>query len=105
MTIPRTASAKGQRKLLDSCHGGPLGPLIQEAKLTASDGAPVTFYFANFLVYVASLSRMGGSFHDLLQRKHQSTPSSVHTWNLILYSDEVVPGNVLGRETSRPCRA
>ena len=77
---------KAREELLDSCHGGALGPLIQEAKLTTSDGAPVTIYFANFLVYLASLFQMGGSFHDLLQRKHQSNPSSVHRpWNLILY--------------------
>ena len=99
---PEASSSNDQRRareeLLDSCHGGALGPLIQEAKLTTSDGAPVTIYFASFLVYLASLFQMGGSFHDLLQRKHQSNPSSVHRpWNLILYSDEVVPGNVLGR--------
>ena len=99
---PEASSSNDQRRareeLLDSCHGGALGPLIQEAKLTTSDGAPVNIYFASFLVYLASLFQMGGSFHDLLQRKHQSNPSSVHRpWNLILYSDEVVPGNVLGR--------
>ena len=100
--LPEASSSNDQRRareeLLDSCHGGALGPLIQEAKLTTSDGAPVTIYFASFLVYLASLFQMGGSFHDLLQRKHQSNPSSVHRpWSLILYSDEVVPGNVLGR--------
>ena len=45
---------KAREELLDSCHGGALGPLIQEAKLTTSDGAPVTIYFASFLVYLAS---------------------------------------------------
>ena len=58
----------------------------------------MTIHFANLLVYITSLFHMGGSFHDLVQRKHQSNPSSVDKpWSLILYCDELVPGNVLGR--------
>ncbi|CAE7620094.1 unnamed protein product, partial [Symbiodinium microadriaticum] len=99
--LPEKSSSNDQRKardeLLHSCHGGPLGPLIQEAEVATDDGGKVTMYFANLLVYLASLFHMGGSFHDLLQRKHRAKPSSVSKpWQLILYSDEVIPGNVLG---------
>ena len=99
--LPEKSSSNDQRKardeLLQSCHGGPLGPLIQEAEVTTDDGAKVTMYFANLLVYLASLFQMGGSFHDLVQRKHRANPSSVSKpWQLIIYSDEVIPGNVLG---------
>eukprot|EP00439_Symbiodinium_sp_Y106_P026231 s4431_g3.t1 len=62
------------------------------------DAATVTIHFANFLAYITSLFHMGGSFHDLVQRKHQSNPSSVDKpWSLLLYCDELVPGNVLAR--------
>ncbi|CAE7515104.1 unnamed protein product, partial [Symbiodinium sp. CCMP2592] len=99
--LPEKSSSNDQRKareeLLQSCHGGLLGPLIQEAEVTTDDGAKVTMYFANLLVYLASLFQMGGSFHDLIQRKHRANPSSVSKpWQLILYADEVIPGNVLG---------
>ena len=99
--LPEKSSSNDQRKardeLLQSCHGGPLGPLIQEAEVTTDDGAKVTMYFANLLVYLASLFQMGGSFHDLVQRKHRANPSSVSKpWQLSIYSDEVIPGNVLG---------
>ncbi|CAE7256692.1 unnamed protein product [Symbiodinium sp. CCMP2592] len=99
--LPEKSSSNDQRKareeLLQSCHGGLLGPLIQEAEVTTDAGAKVTMYFANLLVYLASLFQMGGSFHDLIQRKHRANPSSVSKpWQLILYADEVIPGNVLG---------
>ena len=100
--LPEASSSNDQRKarqqLLQSCDGGPMGPLIQQAELPMSEGATVTIHFANLLVYITSLFHMGGSFHDLVQRKHQSNPSSVDKpWSLILYCDELVPGNVLGR--------
>ncbi|CAE7828917.1 unnamed protein product [Symbiodinium sp. CCMP2592] len=100
--LPEASSSNDQRKarqqLLESCDGGPLGPLIQQAELPMSDGATVTIHFANLLVFITSLFAMGGSFHDLLQRKHAAKPSSLdQPWSLILYCDEVIPGNVLGR--------
>ena len=100
--LPEASSSNDQRnarrELLDSCHGGLMGPLIQEAELTTIDGSLVRIHFANLLVYISSLFYMGGSFHELLYRTHQSNPSSItKPWNLMLYSDEIIPGNVLGR--------
>ena len=36
---------------------------------------------------------------ELIQRQHQASPSSIdQPWRLIIYCDEVVPGNILGRD-------
>ena len=66
-----------------------LGPLIQEVK---ADGGTLTLLFANFLVYISHLHSQGGSFTKLVQSKHAQ-----NRWGLILYTDDIIPGNVLGR--------
>ena len=41
---------------------------------------------------------LGGSFTQLMQQRHATHPSSpTKVWDLIIYCDEIVPGNVLGR--------
>ena len=100
--LPEVSSSKHQtearRQLLDECQGGSLGPIIQTATLLTAKGEECTMFFANFLVYLAAIYSRGGSFCQMVQRKHQSTPSGpTRPWNLILYTDELCPGNVLGR--------
>ena len=47
--IPDLHSSDHQKEarlqLLDSCHGGALGPLIQEANLVKGDGTTTTMFF------------------------------------------------------------
>ena len=47
--IPDLHSSNHQKEarlqLLDDCHGGALGPLIQEANLVKDDGATTTMFF------------------------------------------------------------
>ena len=100
--LPELHSSEHQREarqqLLADCHGGSLGPLIQTAQVETNAGAMVPFAFTSLLVYLASLYSRGGSFQKLLQSKHHATPSSpLSPWSLVLYLDELVPGNVLGR--------
>ena len=84
--------------MINQCHGGALGPLIQEAPLYKDDGSSTTLFFANFQVYISALFNQGGSFTQLVHQAHAAMPSSQdRPWGLILYADEVVPGNVLGR--------
>ena len=84
--------------LLKECHGGSLGSLIQEAQLYREDGTSTTFHYANLLVYLATVYNQGGSMFELIQRQHQASASSIdQPWGLIIYCDEVVPGNILGR--------
>ena len=105
--LPELYSSTHQREarldLLQDCHGGLLGPLIQEAKLETKDGNSCTMYYANFLVYLANLYHMDSSFTKLIQRRHAQRPSSPSApWGLVLCTDEIVPGNVLGR-AARKC--
>lgn len=84
--------------LLQECHGGSLGSLIQEAQLYREDGTSTTFHYANLLVYLATVYNQGGSMFELIQRQHQASASSIEQpWGLIIYCDEVVPGNILDR--------
>ena len=99
--LPEYTSSDHQRQarqqLLEDCHGGGLGPLLQSAQLDTSNGHQ-PMVFCHLLVYLIALYARGGSFQKLLQAKHYQTPSSVERpWSMILYLDELIPGNVLGR--------
>lgn len=101
--LPEASSEKDQREarrlLLRDSHGGGLGPLIQNMPMLTSEGNHVQIAIASFLVFIAALfARSEGSFHAMLRDKHSQNPSTVdRPWSLILYLDEVIPGNVLGR--------
>ena len=100
--LPEVSSSKHQREarreLLKTCHGGALGPLIQEAPLQQVDGSPSTFVFTSLLTYLSALFSRGNSFQKLLASRHQACPSSTsRPWRLVMYLDELVPGNALGR--------
>ena len=100
--LPEVSSSKHQREarreLLKTCHGGALGPLIQEAPLHQVDGSPSTFVFTSLLTYLSALFSRGNSFQKLLASRHEACPSSTSKpWRRVMYLDELVPGNVLGR--------
>ena len=93
-----------RRQMLDSCHGGHLGPLIQTASLVQEDGQKVKMFFCHPLVYLASLFARGGSVTKLIQEMHAIQPSSHDKpWDLILYADEIIPGNVGRAERKTWC--
>ena len=90
--ILMSAGARILKPQPETPHPSPkpsLGPLIQEVK---ADGGTLTLLFANFLVYISHLYSQGGSFTKLVQSKHAQ-----NRWGLILYTDDIIPGNVLGR--------
>eukprot|EP00438_Fugacium_kawagutii_P017417 Skav234034 [mRNA] locus=scaffold2485:5120:7207:+ [translate_table: standard] len=100
--LPEASSEKEQREarrlLIQDSHGGGLGPLIQQMPMLTSQGSHVQLAIANFLVFIQALFARGGSFHAMLRSKFSQNPSSIdRPWSLILYLDEVIPGNVLGR--------
>ena len=100
--LPEVSSGKHQRQarreLLASCDGGALGPLIQSENAQDAQGKPVQVSFTNLLTYLVALFARGGSFHQLVKKQHQLHPSSpARPWQMILYLDELIPGNVLGR--------
>ena len=100
--LPDFSSPKHQiearRQLIADCHGGGLGPLIQEATVQDNAGEPATLVFTSLLTYLIALFARGGSFTKLMSSKHAQCPSSPsQPWKLIIYLDELIPGNVLGR--------
>ena len=102
MGLPDFSTPKHQREArrqtIAECHGGDLGPLIQETVLQNKDGEPVPFVFTSLLTYLMALFARGGSWAQLFSSVHAKCPSSPQQpWKLIVYLDELVPGNVLGR--------
>ena len=100
--LPELSSSKHQREarreLLDTCDGGALGPLIQSCNVENTHGNPVQVCFTNLLTYLVALFARGGAFHNLLKQQHEHHPSSAaKPWHMVLYLDELIPGNVLGR--------
>ena len=100
--LPELSSSKHQREarreLLDTCDGGALGPLIQSCNVENTHGNPVQVCFTNLLTYLVALFARGGAFHKLLKQQHEHHPSSAaKPWHMVLYLDELIPGNVLGR--------
>ena len=105
--IPELVSSNAQKEarlqLLAECHGSALGPLILESTLELEDGTKTPFHYTNFLVYIMALYHRDTSFTQLVQNCHTASPSTMdRPWGLILYCDEIVPGNVLGR-AERKC--
>ena len=73
------------------------GPLLQEHHLVTTEGGACTVLFTNLFSYMAALYGTA-SYRELLQRTASQQPSSFdNPWGLIVYSDEIVPGNPLGR--------
>ena len=58
----------------------------------------------NLATYLHLLYAQLGRFHQLLAKTHRDQPSSVDAcWSLMLYADEIVPGNVLGKAQRKGC--
>ncbi len=74
------------------------GPLIQELPVVKQDGSTGKILCTNLLSYMAGLFEQGGSYEELVRRAFAMDPCSLlQPWQVAMYSDEVVPGNVLGR--------
>ena len=73
------------------------GPLLEEHCFAKNDGGQCVALLTNVGTYLAALYGTK-SYRELLCRVHQREPSSYDApWGLIIYSDELCPGNPLGR--------
>ena len=78
------------------------GPLLEKLQLPNSKGGSTTVYVTNVATYLAALYR-SDSYRDLLLRAFALHPCSYQKpWGLCIYSDEIVPGNVLGPASRKP---
>lgn len=74
----------------------PLGTLHQSTELTCIDGSTYTMEICDPLAMWWHVLRMDTAFSRFVEQRMQEQPPDVHTpWSLIMYSDEVVPGNPL----------
>ncbi len=80
----------------------PYGQIQQTVLLTAADGTQTTMLVSNPLALLWKASRECSSFASFVAAKLAATPCSPEApWQLIVYSDEVVPGNQLAHENRR----
>lgn len=78
------------------------GPLLYKQPLVLANGGTVELQMVNFHSLLDASCRMGGSFFQWLCTAMETTPSSPEQqWNLVLYSDECLPANALGRAAKK----
>ena len=74
------------------------GPLLQQWQTQNIDGTTGKIWLNNFWSYLAALCFEGGSYKELLHKTAQIHGMNEHNpLQLCLYTDEVIPGNILGK--------
>lgn len=74
------------------------GPLLLQQDVLFTDGTRKPLPFVNFLSFLHKCYKDGGPLYDILKDVDGSA-------GLVLYSDEVCPGNALSASTPRKCWA
>jgi len=83
----------------------PYGPLNMEINVQGRKG-PMTLHNLNPLAMLYKAYHQGGGFTNMMDHRHSCQPSSPgRPWKLILYADEITPGNPLATENKRKCWA
>ena len=107
--IPELSDRDSMREAMNMesmSNATPFGPILQYISLITKDGEPkqlpIAHPFALLWNSVASSANLRKFFKDRLVEK-PSTPED--PWHLILYSDEVTPGNVLAPMNNRKFQA
>lgn len=82
------------------------GPLFTQAPVMHKDGKERQLMFVNFFSLFFALFQQGGSFTTLVKKTLEACPCSpAKCWELIFYSDEIVPGQFLQTDSSRKIQA
>ncbi len=106
--LPQLKTANAMKEASRSILGNmqAYGPLLLHEPVDTIDGQPATIWMANTLSLLAGLYKQGGQWANMLQRFHNAKPSHLQApWQLLLYSDEVCPGNQLGHRLERKTMA
>ena len=106
--LPEVRHAKGMkeatRMILSNMNA--YGPLLLHEPVDTIDGQPATIWMANTMSLLAGLYQQGGQWARLLHETHSSKASQqAAPWKLLLYSDEVCPGNQLSHRLERKTMA
>ncbi|CAE7588832.1 unnamed protein product [Symbiodinium sp. CCMP2592] len=75
------------------------GPLLEKQEAKTVSGGTVAFWLVNVFSLLDGICRAGGAFYDLLRSCAEKAGG--RALRFAIYSDEVIPGNVLAARTSR----
>lgn len=80
----------------------PYGPVIQKLELAGIDGLPTVLHYANPFAQLWMAIKRSKSFSKFFQSCLEANPPSPEKpWSLVLYTDEVTPGNPLSNANKR----
>ena len=80
----------------------PYGPIRQQIQLPLESGDSYALEVAHPLAMLWTAARQSGSFSEyFLHRIHERPPTMENQWSLVIYTDEIVPGNPLGHDNKR----
>ena len=78
------------------------GPLIVHKEFTKTDGTVGVLPMVNFYSLLSAACRANGSFYHCIKAVITSLGSDIgKEWNLILYRDECLPANALGKSNKK----
>ena len=85
------------KKALENC-GARYGNVLQQWSVENADGSTGHLWLCNFWSYLSALFWEGGSYKDLLHSTAQACGMNEEKpMQLCVYTDEVIPGNILGK--------
>ena len=84
----------------------PFGPILQDINCTCDNGRQVRIPIAHPAALLFTALVLSTAFNSFVNSRMDVAPSSPETpWNLVLYSDEVTPGNPLSAANKRKFQA
>ena len=92
----------GRATQQDLLQDTPYGQVLDAIQVKSKAGEDILFPIVNPHAHIHTAFSSGGGFQKLLKERLIAAPPTPETpWRLILYSDEVVPGNVLSHDNRR----
>ena len=84
----------------------PYGPIVQPVKVISKSGSATNIMMAHPFASLWTAVTSCESFRDFFKRRLLKQPPSPEApWNLVLYTDEVTPGNVMSPNNKRKFQA
>lgn len=102
--LPALASRRDIREATQAVMSDvtPYGTIARELTLRTTEGGEMTTVVAHPLAFLWRAARYNVAFAEFLKERLAVAPSTAeHPWRLVLYSDEVVPGNQLSHDNKR----
>eukprot|EP00971_Amphidinium_carterae_P262428 5205531-Amphidinium_carterae.1 len=107
-SLPTAASRATIRAARDVCatESTPYGPLHAAFECTLTSGGTVKLECQHPMAMMYYLCCHSASYAMMVKRAHDQNPSGpTKPWNIIVYSDEITPGNQLASVNSRKLQA